>query len=83
MVSARVDNRYNMTKISQWNYVCNISMIKMNPRRYTCSKGDSMIDNCHMRYTCLVLATTCDMTNNNMRRKLIMISTCLNKRSVI
>ncbi len=56
-----------MIKISQWNYVCNISMTKMNQERYTRSKDDgNMTDICHMRHTCLVLVATCNMTNNNM-----------------
>jgi hypothetical protein len=67
MVSARVDNKSNITKINQWNYACNINMTQMSQGKYTCSKGDgNMIDICHMRYTCLVLATTCNMTNSNM-----------------
>jgi hypothetical protein len=52
MVSTHVDNRYNMTKINQWNYVCNINMTKMGQGKYTCSKGDvNMTIVCHMRYT--------------------------------
>ncbi len=67
MVSTHVNNRCNMIKISQWNYACNISMIKMSKGRYTCSKGDgNMIDICHMRYTCFVFATSCNMINNNL-----------------
>jgi len=50
MVSTCVDNKYNMIKISQWNYECNINMTKMSKGKYTCSKGDvNMTSICHMR----------------------------------
>jgi hypothetical protein len=39
-ISIGVDNRYNMTKLSQWNYACNISMTKMSQGKYTCSSHD-------------------------------------------
>ncbi len=66
MVSTHVGNIYNMTKISQWTYACNISMIKMSKEKYTCNKDDGNITNiCHMKYTCFILATTCNMTNSN------------------
>jgi hypothetical protein len=59
-------------------------MTKMNQGKYTCNKGDgNMTDICHMRHTCLVLATTCNMTNSNMWLKLVIISTHLDKRLVI
>jgi hypothetical protein len=48
MVNTCVDNKYNMTKISQWNYACNISMIKMSRGRYTCSKDDGNMTNSNM-----------------------------------
>jgi len=48
MVSTRVDNIYNMIKISQWTYVCNISMIKMSKGKYTCSKDDGNMTNSNM-----------------------------------
>jgi len=56
MVSTHVGNIYNMIKINQWTYACNISMTKMNKGKYTCSKDDgNMIDICHMKYTFLYL----------------------------
>jgi hypothetical protein len=56
MVSTCVDNKYNMIKISQWNYECNINMTKMSKGKYTCSTGDvNMTNICHMR----LMSCTC------------------------